>query len=286
MTVPFLLFVYHSPPRQVAPMWHPPAATDPSLSLGASPQTYQSCWGLGEKWVLSFKPLQINVVERPQIWLQWGAEASDLRDICISWLDCTSVNWEPGRLWRRVVISGRKSRWKMTFHSSTCLHWRPHSTAWGWVPTLMRPPRTDHRDRSWVSREGGGCQGPSWPRLKFCRWIWAFLCAEAGEDPPSTMAGADVNPPTAAAAVAIKSSENRLVLCTEVIPACSSALASVSHACGDLTSFPSTRGTQGHHPRAQSQAESLYIFPLTPCNIQLENKLSPLLFSFYWVNLG
>lgn len=61
------------------------------------------------------------------------------------------------------------------------------------------------------------------------------------------------------------------------------ALASISHACGrahlHVTSL-AWDGCKDIHFRPQGQAEALHVFPLSLCNIQLENKLSPSLFSF------
>ena len=180
--------------------------------------------------------MQINAVERPQIWPQWGAEASDLRDICILWLDCSSVKWEPGRLWRRVIIyilaklaENQHKKWHFTSYTCSCLHWYPHSaiSAWGWVPIPLRAPPwwlTAGGEMPGWAREGRELRArdPSCQRQKFCWWIWVCLWAEVGQDPPLIITRADVNPQTATAVVAIKSSKTRFILCTKDISACSS----------------------------------------------------------------
>ena len=148
MTVPFFLLlsiISHPSRKQAAPMWMK------SSSTHKQPLTHHSCWRLHckhahtkavggwQEWVkrefyLSNRgTVQINAVERPQIWSQWGAEASDLHDICILWLDCSSVKWEPGRLWRRVIIynlaklaENQHKKWQFTSYTCSCLHWYSH----------------------------------------------------------------------------------------------------------------------------------------------------------------
>lgn len=270
----FLLSVIsHLNGKKAALMWVKSSGTH------KQPLTHCSCWGLHCKythtkavggwqdWVkrvfyLSVRgTVQINAVERPQIRPQWGAEAGDLRDICILWLDCSSAKWEPERLWSKVIIyilARLAEKQKMAFHflhtllpalvpplCGPCL-------GVGSYPTEAPPQQLTAGDGmpGWA-RAGKevSAKDPSWQRQKFCWWVWACLCAEVGQDPLLTITGADVNLQAATAAVAIKSSEDRFILCTKDISACSSStgihlicLRESSPPCH----FPGMRWMQGH----------------------------------------
>lgn len=191
----FLLSVIsHLNGKKAALMWVKSSGTH------KQPLPHCSCWGLHCKythtkalggwqdWVkrvfyLSVRGMvQINAVERPQIRPQWGAEAGDLRDICILWLDCSSVKWEPERLWSKVIIyilarlaEKQHKKWHFTSYTRSCLHWYPHSVvpAWGWVLIPLRAPpqqlTAGNRMPGWT-RAGRevSARDPSWQRQKFC----------------------------------------------------------------------------------------------------------------------